>query len=64
MIKKAKETSFAFSLKSIQVDNQADIDPVYPIILKPTDLNTVTETQSVQKSAQGQESIVVPEDVF
>ena len=49
---------------SIQIDNQSERDPVYPVTLKPTDVRNIIEQPSGQNQAAAGEEIIVPEDVF
>ena len=39
--KKERETLVKFELMSIQIDNQSEMDPVYHVMLKPTDMRAV-----------------------
>lgn len=58
--KTQKQTDLVFNMMSIQIDNQSEMDPVYPVLLKPTDLRAVIE----QPDAIQEEQVIVPEDVF
>ena len=61
--KTQKQTDLVFNMMSIQIDNQSEMDPVYPVLLKPTDLRAVIEQPDAARALE-EEQVIVPEDVF
>ena len=65
--KRQKNMSIDLSLKSLQIDNQSEANPIYPVLLHPCDIRTLIDQDYLAQNAKKSETVdelLIPKDVF
>ena len=47
LTKTKKSINVEFAMQNIQLDNQSEIDPIYPVMLKPQDVTTLVRMEAI-----------------